>query len=182
MKINVLKIPEEGLTLQFSKEGDWFCGLHSDRTECDFALETVNCSCTVRLVQKNVIVEGSVAAVVDHACSRCLEITRLPVKNAFRSTFMPADERILDDQELSAEDIEFSYYQGEVIDLDQILFEQILLQIPMKVLCIENCKGLCPRCGTNLNISSCDCSVDQIDDRLAVLKNFKVKSIRVEKR
>jgi uncharacterized protein len=76
--------------------------------------------------------------------------------------------------ELRMEDLDVDYYTGEVIDLTPIIFEQIMLQIPMKALCNELCKGLCPHCGINLNKANCDCREDIIDERLAVLKNFRV--------
>ena len=74
-----------------------------------------------------------------------------------------------------AEDMDVEYYEEETIDLDPIILEQIVLQIPMRVVCRETCRGLCPQCGTNLNISSCTCSGRMIDERLSVLKNLKLK-------
>ena len=162
------------MTVQFFEDTDWFRAILSERTECDFSLSGVSCRCTLRRVQSNVIIEGHAETTVDVACSRCLEVTHLPIKSAFRYTFMPADEGLAGDRELSEEDLEFSYYRGDVIELDRIVFEQIILQIPMKVLCSENCKGLCPRCGANLNISVCGCKDDFVDERFAVLKSVKI--------
>ena len=70
-----------------------------------------------------------------------------------------------------------AYYAGEIIDLVPLITEQIILQVPMKALCGETCRGLCPRCGVNLNLASCNCRNEDIDPRLAVLKNVKVKSV-----
>ena len=75
---------------------------------------------------------------------------------------------------LQAEELEISYYQGDFIDLTPIICEQIILQIPIKPLCSEECKGLCPHCGINMNVASCSCHLEFVDPRLAVLKNIKI--------
>ena len=69
----------------------------------------------------------------------------------------------------------YSFYEGETVDCDPLIYEQIVLQIPMKALCREDCRGLCPRCGANLNLSSCSCPDRDVDERLAVLKKLKQK-------
>lgn len=172
MKIQVTKIPEEGISLDFLREGDWFREVVPDADEVGFSLQAVHASIMVRRTEKAVIAEGRVETVVNVACSRCLENARVPVGTSFRYTFLPADDMVLQDRELSAEDIEFSYFDGEMIDLDPLIYEQIVLQIPIKTLCREDCRGLCPRCGTNCNVSGCNCDTSRGDERFAVLKNF----------
>jgi uncharacterized protein len=107
-------------------------------------------------------------------CSRCLEAARLPISAPFKYILTPAQAEHPEEQELNAEDLDFIYYQDDLIDLDPLVAEQILLQIPMKVLCREDCKGLCPHCGISLNQHSCQCYAERIDSRLAVLKKLKV--------
>jgi len=84
--------------------------------------------------------------------------------------------QVEEDLELTAEELEMSYYHGDFIDLAPMICEQIVLQAPMRVLCTDDCKGLCPHCGINLNSGSCNCHSDVVDDRLAVLKNFRIKN------
>jgi uncharacterized protein len=74
--------------------------------------------------------------------------------------------------ELSKEDLEECYYSGDMIDLDEILREQIILALPMYPRCVEECRGLCPVCGVDLNKETCDCQRDEVDPRLAVLKTL----------
>ena len=62
------------------------------------------------------------------------------------------------------------------IDLDALVFEQVLLQVPMKPLCAETCRGLCEQCGANLNAESCACRPGAVDRRLEALKNFKTRT------
>ena len=120
-------------------------------------------------------IEGRVAIAAEMPCSRCLETTRLSLQSSFHYTFAPLPSLPQEDVELSATDLDFAYYEEDVIDLDAAVFEQLLLQIPFKPLCAESCRGLCPHCGIDLNTTSCDCRGEVLDDRLAVLKQFKTQ-------
>jgi uncharacterized protein len=182
LKINVVQIPDSGLNLQFSKEGDWFSELLLDKGECDFTLGRVDVSCSVNKVRETIVVEGTVETVVGTDCSRCLEPVQAPLKGEFRYVLVPAPDltgeksgdKFGAEKELNPDEVDCGYYEGEIIDLDPLVFEQIVLQIPLKALCGESCKGLCPRCGTNLNTGSCDCPVGPVGGKFAALKNFKV--------
>ena len=107
----------------------------------------------------DVFVRGHLAAVLRLDCSRCLEHVAYPLDVDFRHTLRPCDKRGMTskEQELHAEDLEFGYYEGDLVELNPIIEEQIVLSVPMKPLCRDDCKGLCPRCGFNLNESSCGC-------------------------
>ena len=62
-----------------------------------------------------------------------------------------------DSEELSASDLDLDFYSGDVLDLGAIILQQIILMEPLKPLCTEDCKGLCPRCGAVLNLEACTC-------------------------
>ncbi|NTW17591.1 MAG: DUF177 domain-containing protein [Syntrophaceae bacterium] len=174
MKIVINNIPEEGLSHKFHKDSDWFRNLLPQKERSDFALQDVDVGCMIKRIRENVFIDGTLETVVTSSCCRCLDITQLPVKSIFRYTFVPAKDRDAEEEELTQEDLEYGYYEDDVIDLDTIIFEQIMLQIPIKVLCTDTCKGLCPHCGNNLNMVRCDCHKDFIDEKLAVLKNVKI--------
>jgi uncharacterized protein len=74
--------------------------------------------------------------------------------------------------EIEEDDLTTAYYTDNLIELGQLMAEQFHLALPMKPLCSETCRGLCPQCGTNLNASSCECRKTWEDPRLAVLKSF----------
>ena len=165
MRINIFDIPEEGL-------------------EQDFDLPvTINNkskpeSASVRLkllrFKKKILVDGSVKAVVSLKCSRCLNDFPCPVDLNFREEYIPADETELEsDQELSDDELDISFYKGEELDLAGIVNEQVLLEVPMKPLCNNDCRGICSRCGTEMNVQSCNCKDDHIDPRLAPLAKYK---------
>jgi uncharacterized protein len=174
LKITVSKIPEGGMILRFERNGEWFRENLPAATPCDFAPERINVACNARRIKENVFIEGTVATAVEMPCCRCLEMARLPLQSSFKYTFAPSPAHAAEgEMELNAEDLDFAYYEGDIIDLDAVIFEQVLLQIPIKPLCAERCRGLCPHCGINLNTTSCNCQGNVFDERLAILKQFK---------
>lgn len=174
MKINILNIPEEGLNLQFSLAEESFPDLISGKGEIDVSLRRVDVSGSVRKVRQGIFFAGTLDVVLETPCSRCLETACLSLRTDFNYTLLPEAATGKEEVELRTEDLDVDYYAGEVIDLTPMIFEQVMLQVPMKALCNELCKGFCPRCGINLNTAGCDCRNDLIDERLTVLKNFIV--------
>lgn len=175
MKIHVPKITEEGLDLTFSRDGKWFQGMLPKGEEERFRIEKVDVTCRIRKVREAVFVDGSLDTVVETDCSLCLERAHIPVSSRFHYTFMPCEGPVADEKELSADDMDVEFYPEETIDLDPVIIEQIILQIPMRIVCSESCKGLCPRCGANLNTSTCGCSGELFNDRMRALRNLKIK-------
>ena len=175
MKINVTKIPEGGIALNFERDGKWFTENLAGETPPDFEPGRIEVVCRASRVMETVFVEGSVSTTIDVPCCRCLEMTRLPIRSTFKYTFAPMPTQSPEEKELTADELDFAYYEGEIIDLDELVIEQIMLQIPFKPLCAEDCRGLCPHCGTNLNKTSCECKEEVFNERLAVLKKFKEK-------
>lgn len=174
MKIKVENIPEEGLNLQFSEDGSWFRDVLPEKEKTGLTLHRVDVFVSATRIGKTVSIELKIETAVDLECCRCLEVFTLPIKTRFKYTFVPLDEKTEEELELTSEDLSFGYYKDDVIELDPIIFEQIMLPIPMKPLCNNSCKGLCPHCGVNLNKVSCNCHTEVVDSRLAALKNFKV--------
>ena len=104
-------------------------------------------------------------------CSRCLEPFTLPVATDFDLRYVPRTENVGEgEKEVEEDDLATAFYSNDQIDLGHLIVEQLQLAVPMKPLCDEACKGLCPQCGTNLNTGSCDCSQAWEDPRLAALR------------
>jgi len=117
---------------------------------------------------------GHLAGEVELNCSRCLEPYRLRVTTDFDLRYVPRSENAGDgEREVEEDDLTTAYYADDQIDLGDLIAEQFQLALPMKPLCSEDCKGLCPHCGTNLNTGTCDCSRQWEDPRFAALKQFK---------
>jgi uncharacterized protein len=120
---------------------------------------------------------GTVKTELELACSRCLEPFRMPVDASFDIRYLPATEASAEsEREVEEEDLGTSYYRDDQIDLNELLREQFYLALPMKPLHREDCKGLCPQCGTNLNTGTCACRSGWEDPRLAALKALKRES------
>jgi uncharacterized protein len=116
---------------------------------------------------------GTVRTELELPCSRCLEPFRMPVDSSFDLLFLPATDMSADsDREVQDEDLGTSYYRDDAIDLNEVMREQFYLALPMKPLCRDDCKGLCPQCGTNWNTAACTCDTRWIDPRLAALKGL----------
>jgi uncharacterized protein len=111
-------------------------------------------------------------------CSRCLEPFTLPVDAAFDLRYHPRVENTgggADEREIAEDDLTTAFYENEEIDLGHLMREQFNLSLPMKPLCGDDCRGLCPVCGTNLNRGTCDCKREFDDPRLAVLRTLKTE-------
>jgi uncharacterized protein len=131
---------------------------------------------------ENVFLRGILDGWVEVACGRCLGPARIVLAEPLHVTFRPASQLPAEDEEDAGEgaaaeaaeaDVDLYAYQGEEVDLEPLFREQIILAVPFAPLCREDCKGLCPVCGTDLNTAECGCDRTPIDPRWSALKNLK---------
>lgn len=121
---------------------------------------------------------GRVTTALELACSRCLEPFTLPIDREFDLRYLPAGAAAApggDDDagsEVDEDDVAVTFYRDEQIDLADLLREQFYLALPMKPLCGDDCRGICPQCGSNRNVAPCDCTPQWEDPRLADLKTL----------
>lgn len=128
----------------------------------------------VRRKGEDVELTGTVRAAVELLCARCLKPVAVPIDAEFAERFVTAVSwRSEEQHELASEDLNLSVFDGRSIDLDQLVREEIVLAAPEQVLCREDCKGLCPTCGIDLNASACECDTRQIDSRWEKLKDIR---------
>jgi uncharacterized protein len=117
---------------------------------------------------------GTVRTELELTCSRCLEAFPLGVDASFDLRYLPASTMSSEpEREVADEDLDLSYYRNDQIDLNELLREQFYLALPMKPLCREECRGLCPQCGANLNTAACTCAPTWEDSRLAALRALR---------
>lgn len=120
-------------------------------------------------------VKGTIRAQLETVCDRCLESVLIPVNQEFDLFYLPeAQASKSDEKELQERDLDFSFYRDETIDIDELVLEQLELSLPSRILCREDCLGLCSQCGTNLNLEKCQCQ-PPIDPRWQVLADLKNK-------
>ncbi len=104
-------------------------------------------------------------------CGRCLDAMEVPVDARFELRYVPqADNRGEDEREIVEDDLTTAFYREGALDVVDMLREQFQLALPMKPLCAESCRGLCPECGANLNRANCGCEPKWVDPRLEPLK------------
>lgn len=113
---------------------------------------------TVSKFDDTVAVEGPVNVAARVACSRCLEEFDLEMSvdmsiNILPKTTLPESAEM----ELHTEDLDVYYYEGDEIDIDPFIYEEVVLNVPVRPLCDEACKGICPTCGKNKNTELCEC-------------------------
>jgi len=127
----------------------------------------VRASLVVSNTGSAIVVEGEVSGRIRLNCSRCLEPYDYFFEVPFKETYAQAA------QDGGGEVVPFS---GDIIDITPEVLNDIILSLPMKAVCCEDCLGLCPKCGCNLNKGRCDCSNEEIDPRFSVLKELLMKN------
>lgn len=166
MKILIEDIQDEGLVVDLAEE----VSLGEEGRPA-----SVQAHLDVSKTGQEVIIAGSLRAGLQLQCSRCLKDFRTDLDIPISVVYHPMEERSAGDRhELKNDEMDLGYYREE-IDVEELFREQILLNTQMKPLCDENCKGICPQCGTDLNISGCSCSTQQGDPRLEVLRKLLEK-------
>lgn len=125
-------------------------------------------------VIKDIRLRGRLSAELELQCARCLEPVQQQVNREFELLYRPLGaDAGRDELSVTDAEAEIGYYQGEGLLLEDVLREQVLLALPLKITCRENCKGLCPQCGKNMNQEQCSCSIEVEDPRWAALKDVR---------
>jgi len=120
--------------------------------------------------------KGWVSGQMRLICDRCLKTFEDEYKSFFEVHYRPQSEAIPEEapeKVLNPGDLETVYYEGEILDIGEQVRQTLLLSVPMRSLCREDCRGLCSRCGCDLNLEICKCSGPPTDQRWDALKNWK---------
>jgi len=117
-------------------------------------------------IVRDIRVAGGLETILEMACARCLDPVVEKVERQYDLLYRPLG---------TAAEAEVSYYQGEGLLLEEVLREQVLLAAPLKAICREDCKGLCPHCGKNMNLEPCSCADAIEDPRWSALKDLRSK-------
>lgn len=155
MLISLARLPNDGTRFEHQYQtGELDVSAH------EFALrEPPHITGRVKRSGMDVKVTGELKAALTVPCDRCLQDVPFQVEQPLNLVFIPADaERAAKGEtELHESDLEFSFYENDELDVDQLIREQLELALPVRVLCREDCRGLCTQCGADLNTESCDC-------------------------
>ena len=127
----------------------------------------------IRRADRSAQVKGRVVAGVQVECDRCLTWIELPVDFSFKLEYVTQEDYLAQQaDELSDADLDLTVFDGEVIDIDALVTEEILLAVPDHVICKDDCRGICPRCGADRNTCDCGCETAEVDPRWAGLKEL----------
>jgi uncharacterized protein len=115
---------------------------------------------TAELLVEEIRVRGHLETRLESTCDRCLMVVEIPVKSDFDLFYRPMQNIATDESEieLPPAELEVGFFTGDGIELADVVAEQVILAMPMKVVCSADCKGLCPVCGVNRNITVCNCA------------------------
>lgn len=170
MKISLARLPVEGMRFEHQYQaGELDVSAHEfELTEAPFMAGRVKRS------GMDIHLKGELKAALTVSCDRCLRDVPVQIDQTVNLVFVPLEaERITKSElELQASDLEFSYYENDELDVDQLIREQLELALPVRVLCQTECRGLCPQCGADLNTNACNCQ-PETDPRWQELAELK---------
>ena len=178
LKVRLNEIPDRGLDVHFAPADVRYAAILDEVAEGKGA--SGEAKVRLELWPNRVDLTGSMSSSLPQRCSRCLEPFAITIDRSFRQVLMrtaTAAPEAADDNEieLNLQDLDRAELVGEVIDLGEILREELLLALPSKALCLEDCKGICPGCGAELNSEPCTCK-PVTDPRWDALKQLKLDS------
>ena len=169
--LRVSDLTEDGVHIEAVEQPQWLVNLPELWSEnSDLKLvSNIGIDLIVTRVLKEVTVNGDIRLSIEAPCSRCLEPVKIELNPPVYLVLSPGNKLTGED-----DDLDHETYQGDEIDLSNYIMEQVAISLPVKVVCSEDCKGLCSNCGNNLNLEMCTCDKEQVDPRFAVLKNLKI--------
>lgn len=135
-----------------------------DGSEYIDLLEPIKLDGTLSKLGDILTLNGTIHTVLELTCSRCVEKFSYPIDMTIKEKLTTNDKENKDD--------DLIFINSDTIDITEIIENNIILTLPIQRLCKEDCKGLCHQCGANLNLSTCHCKNDDIDPRLAKLKDL----------
>jgi len=176
MKIAVDEIPRSPKEIDFSENVEELNQIYSRESNQDFCFRPV---LDVHLVYyrsgSEIFFNGNFSGTFKGRCGRCLEEFGFSLDKEFEFILIPAPKRSSHRaEELHRGDLGLSYYSTEEINLAPLIAEQVMLALPTRPLCVENCRGLCGSCGANLNSERCICSNVGGDPRMAPFRSLKI--------
>lgn len=123
---------------------------------------------------REIRVRGDLRGAMEVVCARCLEPIRVPVVCSIDLFYRPM-ARIAREEEVALDEAEceVGFYQGGGVELADVVREQVTIELPMRSLCREDCRGICPACGKNRNREACDCRESFPDPRWEALRDWK---------
>jgi uncharacterized protein len=134
-------------------------------------VDPLQVSVVAELAGAEIRIRGAVKTRLEASCDRCLGPVGIPVDRDFDLTYRSVRTIAREEEiEVPADELNVGFYTGEGIELADVVREQVILSVPMKVICRADCRGLCPSCGADRNREVCRCPALEPDSPFATLK------------
>lgn len=141
----------------------------------ELCLDPLEIHCEISKNGQLISAKGWVKGKMRLSCDRCLKEFDSGFKSFFEVHYRPQpDESVEVDEAFPDGELEIVYFDGDILDIADQIRQTVLLSVPMRALCREDCRGLCGGCGADLNLESCRCTEPPIDPRWSALKNLKL--------
>jgi uncharacterized protein len=183
MRVRIDEIPESGRTLRLHWDEDRLRQfLPPDDPLSLKLLRPLNVTLNLNRRPDHIRITGKIEGSLDVGCHRCLRPFVLSLKEPV-DIYMVANERMPKDEEkeLEPDELFYEFFDGEVIEVDRLVAEQVFLALPVKLLCSDDCKGICPGCGVNLNDEACRCKPPAGRSPFEMLKTIKIVEHKLPK-
>ena len=181
MRIRTEDLKEGKLSIKFEQRPETFPVLAEMAASGAYNFpELIKATLRAQQIGDIVEVEGRISTRFRLNCGRCLQSFEMPLESQFDLTYSQMDPAFEQNSskdeeiELTVEDMGLIHYKGEEINLEKEIQEQVVLTLPLKALCQPDCKGLCPKCGADLNTAPCDCDRSPSGGKFDALKSLKL--------
>lgn len=184
MRIQVDRVSETPEELRFALGSEWWSRHYGGEGELAGAfVEPLTVRLHVHRMGEDLFLDGEVRGELELACGRCATRYRQPIREPLRLLLEPAGSRVPADPEGAeglareglylSDELEHGWFGGSEFRLDRWVKEAVALGTPVQPLCREDCRGLCPRCGTDLNLERCTCEPEVRHSPFDVLRQLK---------
>ncbi len=178
MYIKASEIPRQGLEVTASRGKTWIPRILEGMDP--YPLQTcrlLSAGLFLTLEGRDLIASGSFVAEGEASCDRCTEMFKVTLEKGFQTILLPRDRGPSGaaNVQLHEEDLEIGFYDGAGVEVADIFWEQVALALPVKLLCSEECRGVCAACGGNRNRGECSCSGNRKTGPFDILKTRNEK-------
>lgn len=169
-------VEQNGQTFHYNNQKIWLEPMKEFHISCKI-IDDIQAEVFVLPEEDGCLFRGKLRGKVSVPCDRCAEETEIKIDYVFDEFegYPPADQEEILDDTLDDNRVIFKDKNAPVLDMGALLWEEFVLTLPTKPLCKNNCKGVCPKCGKNLNEGICACEDEGSDPRFAVLRNLKIQ-------
>lgn len=174
MKISIHQITESFAEVCFQEGIEEVHLTHEEKPGSDFRFPfPLEVQLNYYRSGRDLFFQGELTGTAEGGCSRCLNSYQFPIEKKFDFVLTP-EPLPAKSKELNRDELGLGFYSSDEIDLSPFIREQAILALPTRPLCDNQCRGLCPGCGVNLNSESCQCPSQPGDPQMGLFRNLRL--------